>query len=257
MATNDRDDLIEDEVWTNRKLDALDLRAGWDPDTGAGLARFRAGRAAGDGHRGRRWAWGAAAAAASCLCVTVLSQTSFAARCVEACVGLTTRVGQILNPRDVIAPAPADPAGAFVARAARVLAPEFSLDDAEGRPLRLSGLRGRVVLVNFWATWCVPCATEIPWFTAFQAEYGDRGFSAIGISLDDDGWTSVRPFASAQRIGYPLALGTDEVTRAFGGIGALPATFIIDRQGRIAATHVGIVPRSTYADEIGRVLAEP
>src|SRR5262249_23050897 len=100
------------------------------------------------------------------------------------------------------------------------------------------------------------CKFEIPWFADFTREYGDQRLAVIGVSLDEDGWTSVRPYAEQNKIDYSLALVNEEISAAYGGINTLPATFLIDRQGRIAANHVGIVDKSVYDAEIAQLLSE-
>src|SRR5258708_4033486 len=93
----------------------------------------------------------------------------------------------------------------------RKSAPEFSLKDAQGRTVKLSEYKGKVVLLNFWATWCGPCKIEIPWFTDFEQKYKDRGFAVLGVSMDDDGWESVKPYIEAKKVNYRVVLGSDEV----------------------------------------------
>jgi len=136
----------------------------------------------------------------------------------------------------------------------RKLAPDFALKDATGRTVKLSDYAGKVVLLNFWATWCEPCQEEIPWFIDFEQSLKDRNFAVLGVSMDDDGWDSVKPFLARHKINYRVVIGTEALSGKFGGIDAIPTTFIIDRQGRIAATHVGIVSRNTYQNEILKLL---
>lgn len=133
-------------------------------------------------------------------------------------------------------------------------APDFELKDVNGRTVRLSAYRGQVVLLNFWATWCGPCKIEIPWFVEFQRTFKDRGFTVIGVSVDEDGWDAVRPFLAARQVNYPVVIATPEVEMKYGGVEALPMSFLIDREGRIASTHVGLVTKKTYEDEIRRLL---
>lgn len=133
-------------------------------------------------------------------------------------------------------------------------APDFSLKDASGATLKLSDYRGKVVLLNFWATWCGPCQIEIPWFMDFQKQYKDRDFAVLGISFDDDGWKSVKPFIEQKKLNYRIAIGNDEVSNLYGGLDSLPTTFILDREGRIAATHVGLVSKSEYQNDILKLL---
>ena len=96
--------------------------------------------------------------------------------------------------------------------------PDFTFRDAYGSESKLSDYRGKVVLVNFWATWCGPCRIEIPWFVEFERAFAHRGFSVIGISLDEDGWQAVKPYAERQKINYPILIGTDALAQRFGGI---------------------------------------
>ena len=132
----------------------------------------------------------------------------------------------------------------------RNLAPDFTLKDATGKNVKLSDYRGKVVLLNFWATWCGPCKIEIPWFIDFQQSFKDRNFAVLGVSLDDDGWKSVRPYVDEHKINYRVVVGTEELSQLYGGIDALPTTFIIDRNGRIATKHEGLVSKGEYQNEI-------
>lgn len=136
----------------------------------------------------------------------------------------------------------------------RKAAPDFSLKDATGATLKLSDLKGKVVLLNFWATWCGPCKVEIPWFIEFQQTYKDRNFSVVGVSMDDDGWTSVKPYVTEKKINYRIVIGDDMLAKVYGGVESLPTTFIIDRSGRIATSHVGLVSKKQYENDIQHLL---
>jgi cytochrome c biogenesis protein CcmG/thiol:disulfide interchange protein DsbE len=136
----------------------------------------------------------------------------------------------------------------------RKTAPDFSLQDANGKTLKLSEFKGKVVLVDFWATWCGPCKIEIPWFIEFQRKYKDRGFSVIGVSMDENGWQVVKPFLEELKVNYPVVLGTEEISAAYGGVEVLPTTFIIDKQGRIVATHQGLVSKDEMEKTIEDLL---
>src|SRR5665811_2003464 len=136
----------------------------------------------------------------------------------------------------------------------RKQAPNFSLKDANGNPVNLSDYRGKVVLVNFWATWCGPCEIEIPWFVEFEQKYRDQGFAVLGLSMDDDGWKAVRPYIASHKINYRVMIASEVVSQQFGDIEALPTSFVLDRQGRIATNHVGLVDKRDYQNEILKLL---
>ncbi len=134
--------------------------------------------------------------------------------------------------------------------AERKFAPNFTLQDANGRPVHLTDYRGKVVLLNFWATWCGPCKIEIPWFVDFERRHKDQGFAVIGISMDEDGWEAIKPFMSGTGINYRVLLGDDSIAQLYGGVNALPTTFVIDREGKIASVHQGLVSKSVYENDL-------
>jgi peroxiredoxin len=138
----------------------------------------------------------------------------------------------------------------------RKAAPDFTLTDANGASVKLSDYKGKVVLLNFWATWCGPCKIEIPWFIQFEKAYKDRGFITLGISMDENGWKAVKPFVSQTAINYPVMIGNDRLEELYGGIDSLPSTFLIDREGRIAFMHLGLVARRDYEAEIQALLGQ-
>ncbi len=119
-------------------------------------------------------------------------------------------------------------------------APDISMRDLDGRPVSPASFRGKVVLINFWATWCPPCRAEIPDLVALQTRYGDW-LQVIGISQDEGPVELVRRFAAAQRMNYPIVMMTPELERAFPGIAALPTSYVIDRSGRVVQRHVGML----------------
>ena len=136
-------------------------------------------------------------------------------------------------------------------------APNFSLKDADGNAVNLADYRGKVVLVNFWATWCGPCEAEIPWFIEFEKKYKDQGFAVLGVSMDDDGWKSVRPYVASHKINYRIMIGSEVVSQQFGEIESLPTSFVLDRAGRIASNHIGLVDKVDYQNEIVKLLEDP
>ena len=148
-------------------------------------------------------------------------------------------------------------ATAVVPASKRAVAPDFALKDSNGTTVKLSDYRGKVVLLNFWATWCGPCKIEIPWFIEFEQSFKDRGFAVLGVSMDDDGWDAVKPYLQQRKVNYRVLLGTDQVGQLYGGVDSLPTTFVIDREGRKASQHIGLVSKRDYDSEIRELLEEP
>ena len=132
-----------------------------------------------------------------------------------------------------------EPAGLYSV-GERKAAPDFVLEDASGKTAKLEEYRGKVVLLDFWATWCTGCKKEIPWFSEFQKTYGPKGFAVVGVSMDEDGWKVLRPFLAEHQIPYRMLLG-DEATSKRYGIESLPDTFLIDRKGKIAAAYKAVL----------------
>lgn len=131
-------------------------------------------------------------------------------------------------------------------------APDFSLTDANGAPIQLSTYRGKVVLLDFWATWCGGCKTD-PWYVEFQNKYRDAGLSAIGVSMDADGWKSVKPFLAEHKLNYPVVIGNDDLGEQFGLIN-MPLTLLIDRNGNISESHAGVVDKNNFEAKIRSLL---
>jgi cytochrome c biogenesis protein CcmG/thiol:disulfide interchange protein DsbE len=127
--------------------------------------------------------------------------------------------------------------------AARKAAPNFTLRDTNGAPVQLSKLKGKVVLLDFWATWCAPCKLEIPWFMEFQQTYATKGLASVGAAMDDEGWEKVKPYLNEHPINYPIVVGDAAFAKRYG-VTALPVTLLIDRKGKIAARHNGLVDRA-------------
>jgi thiol-disulfide isomerase/thioredoxin len=134
------------------------------------------------------------------------------------------------------------------------LAPGFSLTDITGKPLKLSDYQGKVVMLDFWATWCGPCRIEIPGFVQLQTQYGGQGLAVIGISMDDDSQPVVE-FYKELHMNYPVAVGNDRLGELYGGVLGLPTTFLIGRDGRIYAKHVGAYDLAVFEAEIKQLLA--
>ena len=132
------------------------------------------------------------------------------------------------------------------------VAPEFSLTDISGKPLRLSDFRGKVVILDFWATWCEPCKEEIPRFVELQNRYGAQGLQVLGISMDDSE-PPVHEFQQQYKMNYPVAVGSSKLADEYGGILGLPITFVINRQGQIVTRHVGATATAVFEQEIERL----
>jgi peroxiredoxin len=135
-------------------------------------------------------------------------------------------------------------------------APNFILKDARGVAVRLADYRGKVVLLDFWATWCEPCKAQIPWWNDLEKRYQEQGFAVLGVSMNDDAHrNSVKQFAARQQIAYRILLGDEHTARQFGGVSALPQTLLIDREGRIVAKHLGSTSKTNYEQAIEKLLA--
>ncbi len=133
-------------------------------------------------------------------------------------------------------------------------APDFALPTLEGDTLRLSDFSGKVVILDFWATWCGPCRKEIPGFIKIYNDYKDKGVVVIGVALDKP--EKVKKFAQEYGINYPLVIGNKEVTRRYGGIMGIPTTFILDREHNIRKKVVGWRPESFFRQELDKILSQ-
>jgi peroxiredoxin len=132
-------------------------------------------------------------------------------------------------------------------------APDFVLSQIGGQDLRISSYRGKVVLLDFWATWCYPCRQEIPHFVELQEKYRDRGLQIIGVSMDDSP-EPVPAFVRQFHMNYPVVMGNAKIGELYGGLLGLPITFVLDREGRIVAKHVGATDAAVFEREITRLL---
>jgi peroxiredoxin len=140
----------------------------------------------------------------------------------------------------------------------RKAAPEFSLKDANGQNVHLSDYKGKVVLLDFWATWCGPCKVEIPWFIDFESQFKNQGFAVLGVSMDEDGWKVIKPYVQDRKMNYRVLLGDDKVSASYGGLDALPTTLLIDREGNIASVHEGVsMGKEEFKNAIVQLLDSP
>jgi thiol-disulfide isomerase/thioredoxin len=136
------------------------------------------------------------------------------------------------------------------------LAPDFELPSLDGKNLKLSDLRGKAVLLNFWATYCGPCKIEMPWFVELQKEYGPQGFQIVGVAMDDASLEDIAKFAKEMGVNYPILLGKESVGQSYGGVSVLPTTFFLDRDGKLIAREFGLQSRSVFVDHIKKAMSQ-
>jgi thiol-disulfide isomerase/thioredoxin len=133
------------------------------------------------------------------------------------------------------------------------LAPDFTLELTDGKDIKLSDLKGKIVIIDFWATWCPPCRRGIPDLVEIQKKY-EKELIIIGISLDNETKPEVVPFIKQYKINYPVAYGNMEVVKAYGNIQAIPTSFVVDQSGQIVDKHIGLVDKSAYINKIAELL---
>jgi len=133
-------------------------------------------------------------------------------------------------------------------------APDFTLQSLDGSSIRLSDLKGKAVLLNFWATWCSPCKIEMPWFIELQKQYGAQGLQILGVAMDDSSKEDIAKFAKEMGVNYPVLLGKEAVGDAYGGVPALPETFFIGRDGKIVDKIIGLKGKAEIEDSIKKAL---
>jgi peroxiredoxin len=134
------------------------------------------------------------------------------------------------------------------------VAPDFSLESLDGKTMKLSDLRGKAVLLNFWATWCGPCKVEMPWFVDFQNQYRAQGLQIVGVAMDDASKEDIGKFAKDMGVNYPILIGKEAVGNQYGGVPALPETFVISRDGKIVDKIIGLKGKAEIEDSIKKAL---
>ena len=144
-----------------------------------------------------------------------------------------------------------------------MMEPDVTFQGLDGKDVSLASLKGKVVVVNFWATWCDPCRIEIPWMIAFQQQYASQGFTMLGVAMDEEGKSVVAPFVATTQfdvdgkqstMNYPIVLGNDDVASKFGGLIGLPTTVVIGRDGKIEKRFIGLASHDELEKEIQALL---
>jgi thiol-disulfide isomerase/thioredoxin len=148
------------------------------------------------------------------------------------------------------------PTASFAGDGSSGVAPDFTRSDLNGRSLALHSYRGRLVLLNFWATWCGPCLAEIPKFTVWQAKYGAAGLQIVGVSMDDSA-APVRRAYLKYHLNYPVVMGDAALGERFGGVLGLPLSYLIDRDGRILGRYQGELNLNDLESKIKSLLLRP
>lgn len=145
-------------------------------------------------------------------------------------------------------------AGAIWAHADK--APNFSLQDLNGKTVKLADLKGKAVILDFWATWCPPCRAEIPDLDTLYKEYKKKGATIVGVALDEGGKTAILAGMKKYNISinYPILIGNQDVSKLYGGIDAIPTTFILDKKGNIVNKYIGLQEKKVFVDELNKIL---
>jgi thiol-disulfide isomerase/thioredoxin len=232
-------------AWVDERMSALNANNNWQPNVNAGFERLtKLGIAP-------KWITKKtillATATTAAICLSVMASPSprvFAHRCIAECkvvwqnLSLSPRMQANLTPEN-----------------ARYAAPDFSLKGSDDKDVKLSELKGKVVLVNFWATWCHGCQLEIPWYIEFQKKYEKQGLVIVGLSMDEDGWKSVRPWLAEKQVNYPIVIGNQALADRYG-LSGMPLTTLVDRDGKTADVHVGVVDKSATEQKIQALLKQ-
>jgi len=135
-------------------------------------------------------------------------------------------------------------------------APEFTLPDLEGNQIELSSMKGKVLILDFWATWCPPCKEEVPHLVSLQSKYRDQGLQIVGLSLDKEGASKVKPFADEHDVNYTMLIANDETAKSYGGVSMIPTTFLVDRNGVVVKRFIGYTTPEAFEEAILPLLGQ-
>ena len=133
-------------------------------------------------------------------------------------------------------------------------APEFTLPDLDGNQIELSSMKGKVLILDFWATWCPPCKEEVPHLVSLQSKYRDQGLQIVGLSIDQGGAGDVKPFADEHGVNYTMLIANDQIAKAYGGVSMIPTTFVVDRKGVVVKRFIGYTTPEAFEEAITPLL---
>jgi peroxiredoxin len=231
--------------WVEDRLAFLTPHDTWNPDFRFAQSQLHKRLRAANHKWSRTVGWSGVIFAAAAIIAVALTSAPAPRVLAQRCIDCSIAVWQAISP--AASPAKLDPVSH------RRPTKDFELKDANGATIRVSDFKGKVVVVNFWATWCGGCQVELPWFAEFYEKYKGAGLEVIGISLDSDGWKSVGPYLKERSIPYKIVIGNETTAREFH-VSAMPVTILIDREGRVASTIVGVPLKSTYQADIQSLL---
>jgi thiol-disulfide isomerase/thioredoxin len=166
------------------------------------------------------------------------------------------------NSHDLFKVSSAD-GGKSASKGPRPEEPDVTFKNLQGQDVSLASLKGKVVIVNFWATWCEPCRVEIPWMIGFQQKYADKGFTILGVAMDDEGKSVVAPYVQTTQfdvsghsmtMNYPIVLGNDDIAAKFGGLLGFPTTIVISRDGKVQKRFIGLADEDELEKQIKALL---
>lgn len=150
-------------------------------------------------------------------------------------------------------------AGLLLAGASQVLAdkaPDFALQDLNGKTVKLADLKGKAVILDFWATWCPPCRAEIPDLNTLYKEYKKKGATIVGVALDEGGKAAILEGMKKYKLtlDYPILIGTQDISKQYGGIDAIPTTFVLDKKGNIVNKYIGLQEKEVFVADLNKIL---